>query len=153
MVALDAKNAIHSWETSSGQKIQTTTTSAEAPLDYALSADQQLLAIRYKTGNLMLWNLENGSKLWQKSANTEEGILHFSKSNQSIFLRNLLGQVIEKFKVSDGSNSEEHNFFELSLTPDQYGINLLGQGKAIYSSGDNVQLVNFSRELSISFNN
>ncbi|NRB47592.1 MAG: hypothetical protein HRU41_07950 [Saprospiraceae bacterium] len=151
---LDQKGQVHIWHVNSGQSVKTLGVATEDMLDYAIGKEKQLLAVRKKTGKLVVWNLDTGSKIWEVDGPREKGILHFNKNSQSIFVRTERGKVIANFKAADGSMANENNFFNLSVQPpDEYGIRSLGQGKMIYQTRDEVQVVDFSRELTNTFNN
>lgn len=154
LAVLDQKGQVHIWNVNSGQSVKTLGAATQDMLDYAIGKEKKLLAVRKKTGKLAVWNLDTGNKLWEVDGPVEEGILHFNKNSQSLFVRTKLGLVKASFKASDGSMADGTNFFNLSIqAPNEYGIRSLGQGKMIYQNRDEVQVVDFSRELTNTFSN
>lgn len=154
LAALDQKGQIHIWNVNSSKSVKSLGVATEEMLDYAIGNGGQLLAIRQKTGKLAVWNVDTGSKVWEVEGPVNEGILHFNKNSQSIFVRTTRGEIIASFKAVDGSMANGDDFFNLSVQPpNEYGITSLGQGKMIYQNQDEVQVVDFSRELTNTFSN
>lgn len=154
LAVLDQKGQVHFWNVNTGQSIKTIGSATEEMLDYALGKDRQLLAVRKKNGKLATWNLDTGSKTWEVDGPAKEGILHFDKTSQSIFVRDKLGEVMANFKVTDGSMGNGNDFFNLVvLPPNQEDPSYLEKDKVIYQNGDDIQVVEFSRELTTTFSN
>lgn len=154
LAALDEKGLVSIWNVNTGQTEGTIGTATEEMLDYALGKAGQWLALREKNGKLAVWNLDTGSKLWEFVGPKEEGIIHFDKIGQTIFIRDKLGQIIANFSAADGSMVNGNDFFKLSVQPpNDYNITALGQGKMIYQNEDEVQIVDFPREMTHAFSN
>lgn len=141
-------------DVNTGLLIRAFKTTTEAIQDYAFSSDHRLMALQQEKGTLTLWNLETGAQLWEVTTSPVGGILHFSKDDQTIFLRDELGKILSTHKMANGADAQvSQDFFQPSFTPADDGIKMLGDSKVIYSKGDQVQVVYFSKALSHTINN